>query len=763
MQLKKYQQKVLDILNDYIVEMKKYPTEKAAGLAFMIRTEKPYNWLPEIGDGPFVCIKVPTAGGKTLIAVHAVGLIFKELLKRNNDKGLIMWFVPSDAIKVQTINNLRNKNHPYREDLDKRFNNAVKVFDLSEAKSIKRNDLADNLCIIISTLSAFRRTDKEWLKVYQDNGNLMEHFEGIKTADFDFLDKDKSGEIKYSLSNVIKLHKPLVIADEGHRVQTELSYEMLKDINPSFILEFTATPKGQSNVLVNILAHELKDEKMIKMPIYLANRTPWQETIYEGIEKRNNLEKIAKKVREPYIRPIILIQAEQEKENRNKVYVERIRQFLINDAKIPTEEIAIQTSKTKELPALEVISGKNCPIRYIITVNALREGWDCPFAYILVSVSHLGARISVEQTIGRIMRLPYAKEQNDLALNSAYIFASTRNFNQTSEIVIKGLQENGYEDIISVKNGVSISRKEFKKQISDKNIVVPYINIKEGSNFRKLDYIGDLIGDKSLLVDKNIEIDFEIVDDRQIIKIDIGQDDKLMREATGKLGLIYHYKDFTQEDLLLWFQRKIQRSFISMEEIGDYLEIIINNLLKKYQLSQLSFHRYILKDAIERRINQIIDETTGQKFNKLSKEGLIVAKGERFMFLDTIELLNICPDDFNKHLYEKATSMNKEETDLAYTINGLSNIFWWFRNPENNGFYIQGWLKNKFYPDFMVKTKKGNYIVLEYKGAQFEEAKDTKYKTGIGEKWQELSDKNYYFELVDKKNMDRVIEKISKL
>jgi len=763
-ELKKYQQKTLDELLAYITEMKKYDTDKAASLAFMIRTEKQYNWLPEIGNSPFICIKVPTAGGKTLIAVHSVGLIFKEFLKQRGDKGLVMWFVPSDAIKEQTLNNLRNKNHPYREVLDKRFNNAVKIFDLSEAKSIKKDDLADNLCIIISTLSAFRRTNKEWLKVYQNNGNLMEHFEEIKNSEIDgLLDKDKSGEIKYSLSNLIKLHNPLVIADEGHRVQTELSYEMLKDINPSFVLEFTATPKGKSNVLVNILARELKEEKMIKMPIYLVNKIPWQDTIYEGIEKRNYLEKITKKIKEPYIRPIMLIQAEQEKENRNKIFVERIRQFLINEAKISVEEIAVQTSKIKELPPLEILLNKKCPIRYVITVNALREGWDCPFVYILVSVSNLGARISVEQTIGRIMRLPYAKEQSDDELNSAYIFASTRNFSQTSEMVIKGLQENGYEDIVPLKSGVSILKNEFKKKTKDDNIIVPYINIKDGAILRKLDYVGDLIGNEPLLVNKGAEIALQITDDSQIVKIDIGQDNKFLRETAGKLRLIYHYKDFTKEDLLGWFQRKIQRSFISMKEMSGYLEIIIDNLLKKYQLSQLSAYRYALQDAIEVKINQIINDFTTKKFNELVKGKLIIADGETFIFPDVIKISDICPDDFDKHLYEKAEKMNTEEMELAYKINGLSNIFWWFRNPENSGFYLQGWLKNKFYPDFIIKTKKGNYLLIEYKGEHLLGGEDTIYKEALGQKWQELSKGEYYFELVDKKNMDAVLNKISKL
>lgn len=763
MELKKYQQKTLDELRKYILEMRKYDTEKAAGVAFMVLADKTYNWVQEIGRSPFVCIKVPTGGGKTLIAAHTVGLIFKNYLGERSDKGLAMWFVPSDAIKIQTLNNLRDRKHPYREVLDERFNNAVKVFDLAEAKAIKKDDLTDNLCIIISTLSAFRRKDKEWLKAYQNNGTLMPHFEGLDAKDFDFLDKDKEGEIIYSLANVIKLHNPLVIVDEGHNAQTELALDMLKGLNPSFVLEFTATPRGQSNVLVNISAKELKEEKMIKMPIYLANKTPWQETIYEGIDKLRDLEKRAKKIKGEYIRPIMLLQAEQDIENANRVYVEKIKNFLIQEAKISEEQIAIQTSRTKELPEMKVLLGRQCPIRYIITVNALREGWDCPFAYILVSVSNLGSRLSVEQTIGRIMRLPNAEEKIDPALNSAYIFASTQNFGQTSEMVIKGLQENGYEDIVPMANGVAAVADEYKKKIDDKKAAIPFINIKDGEALRRLDYVADLIGDTPVLKNQDIKINFQLVADNRIIKIDIGHEGELVKDSAGKLGLVYHFKDFTEDDLLSWFRAKIQRGFIAIEEMNVYLKKVVDRLLVCHNLSALSAHRYPIKEVIENKIDDIVGKLTEKKFSELVNKQLLASHGEEFIFGDSINLLQICPDNFDKHLYEKAGKMNKEELDLAGKLNTLENISWWFRNPEMSGFYIQGWKKYKFYPDFIAKTKKGNYIVLEYKGEHLATGEDSDYKKALGKQWQEFSRDGYYFKWAEKKNIDNIISDILNL
>jgi len=142
---------------------------------------------------------------------------------------------------------------------------------------------------------------------------------------------------------------------------------------------------------------------------------------------------------------------------------------------------------------------------------------------------------------------------------------------------------------------------------------------------------------------------------------------------------------------------------------------------------------------------------------------LLKSEGEGLVLGAEISLLQYTKDNFIKHLYERAGAMNREELDLAFKIDNSDNVLWWFRNPDVGGFYIQGWLKHKFYPDFVVKTKKGNYFVLEYKGEHLEGSEDSEYKMEIGKIWQELADKNYHFEWVDKKNMVEVVDKISKL
>jgi len=154
---------------------------------------------------------------------------------------------------------------------------------------------------------------------------------------------------------------------------------------------------------------------------------------------------------------------------------------------------------------------------------------------------------------------------------------------------------------------------------------------------------------------------------------------------------------------------------------------------------------------------------TEKRFGELLKKQLLASHGEGFIFGDSISLLQVSSNNFDKHLYEKAGKMNQEELDFAGKLNILENIYWWFRNPEMSGFYIQGWKRQKFYPDFIAKTKNENYIVIEYKGEHLIGLEDSDYKEGIGKEWDKLNGEDYYFRWAEKNNIDSIIGEISKM
>lgn len=771
LQLKSYQQRTLDELKEFLVDANKLvkgsslEAEKALKLVYSLKNEDtPYKAIQDLLSTPYLCIKIPTGGGKTLVASYSLSVIFDNYLQDKNGKGLVMWFVPSDAIRTQTLLNLQNREHPYREVLDAKFGNNVKVLTLEESLSIQKSDLQNNLCIVVASLQAFRRTDKQWLKVFQNNGSLLSHFENL-VEDTGFLDKDEEGEIVYSLGNVIKINNPLVILDEGHNVQTTLSFDMLRLLNPSFILEYTATPRSESNVLVKVLATELKAEKMVKIPIYLANVTQWQEAIRDGVNQLKKLEKLAnseKRRTKEYIRPIALLQAEQEKEDEDKIYVEKVKQFLLEEMKIPVEQIAIKTSKNDEIKGIDLLSPK-CPLRYIITVNALKEGWDCPFAYVLISVSNIGSKIAVEQTMGRIMRLPHATDKQNLDLNYSFVYTSSESFNKASSAVISGLEANGYSraDLRENKGKVVAEKVEFDRFIKDGDIKVPYMGIKPKRDV--LSFSRDLIGESFKVYEhyKPFEVDFHD-DQNQRVKIDIDKENGIYRIMQGKLMLVLYQEDFSFEEVGNWLKRNVRHIIISSTEMNKYIDMVIKDL-SKYGVQELSLNRFRLKERIHEEVQKIIDEYAKVQFNKLLEKGEIDTKSAFYSPEQKILIARLSNEHFLRHLFERAGYMNGEETEFAMRLDALENIEWWYRNREKADYYLQGWRPGKFYPDFIVKTKEGNYILVEYKGGDRLSNEDTNYKDELGKLWEKLNGGSNKFFLVGKASMDSVLKVVAEV
>lgn len=452
LQLREYQQRSLDALSTYFKDTCKH----GAKFAFMNMTDMPYKTVPILADMPYVCLRVPTGGGKTVMASYALGIAARDYLQAEH--ALCLWLVPSNVIRDQTLAALRNRQHPYRQAVDAHFAGNVRVMDLQEALYIQRGTLDGETAIIVSTLAALRVEDTDGRKVYESAGALQHHFSGLNPALIDSLEKGREGETLYSLANVLRLRRPIVIMDEAHNARTKLSFDTLTRFNPSCVIEFTATPvtkhnpdNGQfaSNVLCHVSARELKEAEMIKLPIKLHTRPDWKEVIADALQQQRELEKIAfeeQKETGEYIRPIILFQAQPQHKDHQTLNVEVVKQTLIDDFHIPEEQIAIATGDTRELDDVELFDNK-CQIRFIITVKALKEGWDCSFAYILCSVAEQRSASSVEQLLGRVLRMPRASRKRRQELNCAYAFAASNSFVETAQSLKDGLVENGFERI----------------------------------------------------------------------------------------------------------------------------------------------------------------------------------------------------------------------------------------------------------------------------------------------------------------------------
>ena len=540
MPLKQYQERVL---REVTIFLEALAAQQASGSAKYASLEAwdtakkqfqlPGQYQPRrngLGkDLPTFCIKVPTGGGKTLLAAEILGVIHRTILKDRNGTGLVLWVVPSDQIYKDTLKALRDRRHPNRESLEFALSRRLEVWEKHEIARLTPGQLRGSLNILMLKLASTNRETQEQLKFFRDSGgNIVQHFppedepekhKALKARipNLDMLvENETRGEdlVKTSLANLVRICEPAVILDEGHKATSGLARKTIEGFNSSIVVELSATPPKDANNLVRVSGQELLDEHMIKLPINIANsnQKSWRECLTQARDRRDELSKLAAqhfKTSDRIIRPIVLVQVERTgKDQRDARFVhsEDVKAQLVRLG-VPESAIAIKTSETDDIEGIDLLAD-GCPVEWIITKSALQEGWDCPFAYVLVSLNNTRSQLSMTQLVGRVLRQPYAEKTSVPDLNESYVYCLRRRAADISREVKKALEQEGYKGAAAsvidrselggepaTKDGPSI-RKQFLayywKPFEGK-IYLPRFCVKQRSGYEALDYFRHLI------------------------------------------------------------------------------------------------------------------------------------------------------------------------------------------------------------------------------------------------------------------------------
>ncbi len=850
MELKNYQKTVMQNLSSYMACLNRCNNVISGWREYWFRQDinvglggvPSYNNI--ISGVPHVCMKVPTGGGKTFMACASIKRIY-EAMPLNKPK-VVIWLVPSDSILTQTINNLSNVNHPYRQKLDADFAGRVGVYtkdQLLNGQNFSPDTVREMLTICILSFSSIRinRELKDVRKVYQENGNLMRFATYFKDRDLLLADTPDN-----ALIQVIRQLSPVVVVDESHNATSDLSVEMLKNLNPSFILDLTATPRKESNILSYVDPRELKKENMVKLPIVVYNREKRQSVINDAILLRGQIEKQAKEAEEKggaYIRPIVLFQAQPRLKGKETETYDKIKQSLISIG-IPEEEIGIKTGEVDTISNLNLLS-RDCKIRYIITVNALKEGWDCPFAYILASLANKTSAVDVEQIVGRILRQPYAKKHSAPLLNTSYVLTCSNDFRITLESIVAGLNKSGFsrkdyrlgqlaEEIEqapeSVTTQLSIDDLLPPKTDSDNAIDDDFsdINIDEiresvateaetpnetisemiyqaetqtSSYVAEVDssddggFIGGELGDMltqnsiqpqykkeaeelripqfyvktapdlfsddnyALLEPENLSEGFSLVGQDANINFELSTGEMYSVDLQESGEAVPKYRKTNSDEAeyirnyLAQFpeekKKKIcidnicdiisKKNSLPSSEIREYVNRAISNLTQD-QIDALETAYPIYAKKIQDKIDILENDYREKRFYQLLDSGKIVCK-ESYSFPQIITPSDYI-DSIPFSLYEaEKNDLNNFEFELINEVSGLDNIVFWHRIIERKGFRINGFINH--YPDFVVKTKNGNIIIIESKGDHLD-GDNSKTKLKLGREWQAHCPKNIY-------------------
>ena len=813
MQLKEYQKRTLDALREYL---RACVEKRNANLAFYETTLRryglgvPYNPAPELPELPYVCLRLPTGGGKTLVAAHSIAIANSEYL--HTGEPLVLWLTPSNTIREQTLKALRSRKHPYRRAVETAGAN-ITVLDIEEAKSVQPSQL-NGVTIIVSTMQAFRVEETEGRKVYEQNGSLMGHFPAsLKPELLAHLEKHEDGSPVYSLANVLALHRPLVIVDEAHNARTDLSFSTLKRFAPSCILEFTATPDTEdypSNVLHTVSAAELKAEGMIKLPIYLETQQDWRVAISQAIARRNELEAIARLERSEtgeYIRPIVLLQAQPTYKNRPSVNVEAVKDGLLKDNHIPEDQIAIATGDNNEITNIDLFAPE-CPIRYIITVQALREGWDCSFAYILCTVAEQVGATAVEQILGRVLRQPHAQAKKHPELNRAYAFATSLHFAQTANGLADALIQNGFEkqevrgliqvaqqqalmdsgywfgktepDLISeaVKSGQASSESTQPVPFS-----VPKLAVDMGDFLEQFD---DSFFDETPLdlarQDPYLSEEEFPKDAPTGIKAELDIDEKTGRISSNFITdlheqtfLLASDQKVTKEALAKWLDENIPHKDIPQAESYAFFLGMLERLLerRRWTLGELWREKYRLKEAARKKVDVIRKAVKSGAFQQalFSVTGYELVTTPDLCFTFHPEEYPYPPNSlfegrhkFKKHYYKVIGDMKAEgeEFQCVQLLDNQPRIRRWVRNLEGrpgHSFWLQT-STDRFYPDFVCELVDGRFLIVEYKGEFLWDTPDSEEKRAVGQIWEEKSNGQCLFVMPKGPDWNAILAKL---
>jgi len=761
-------------------------------------------------DLPTVCLKVPTGGGKTLLATQVLGLAYKALLPARNGVGLALWIVPSDQIYKDTLKALKDREHPYRQGLEFALSRRVEVWEKNEIARLTPAQLGASLNILLLKLQGTTRHDKETLKFFRDSGGgIPAHFPPEDDPDahralkeripnLDMLAEDhRTGTFlaKTSVANLVRLCEPVVILDEGHKWTSKLARETVEGFNPTLVVELSATPpKDEANELCKVTGAELLREEMIKLPINVSNsgQQSWHNCLTEARDKREQLARLGREhyaTGKPLIRPIVLVQVERtgkDQRTPSVIHSEDVKEYLIQRLSIPIQNVKIKSSDKDDIEGIDLMA-EDCPVEWIITKSALQEGWDCPFAYILVSLNNTQSKLSMTQLVGRVLRQPFVEKTPFPELNESYVYCLRQRAEAVVQDVRAALENEGYEgDAASVMDRseggeasltqTATMQEKFRKvyrQPFEGRIFLPRFCVRggqgeNGTGDEELDYFRHLLS--AVHVE---EFDYEAVagwdftDDltaarEQFYRVHLNQDgDALMpldiRDTPGVPGE-------TDAQTRAWLVANLELDWFSARQMRPVVERICERLPQ--MAGQLSLIRFRLLEKTRGLILQQTDVQTERRFRALHEEGRL------FFFLHCVEcrfeiprlverrrLRPLLRGDFSplqKNLFDyQPDEDNDYEKSVALYLDNRPEVLWWYRNiVGRDEFSIQGYKRYRIRPDFVVQQGEGEapkptVLVVESKGKQLKGNLDTEYKrhvadyfTKIGQEvtWQELGE-----------------------
>lgn len=243
----------------------------------------------------------------------------------------------------------------------------------------------------------------------------------------------------------------VLLMDESHRYRASAGVRAINELKPVLGLELTATPVVETakasiqfkNVIFDYPLAKAMQDGFVKEPAVVTQKNfdPKQFSaeqieqikLEDGIRLHENtkveLETYARQTEQRIVKPFMLVIA------RDTTHASQLIEYIKSDkffeGRYKDKVIQVDSSKTgaeedEMIERLLRVESPDEPTEIVIHVNMLKEGWDVTNLYTIVPLRAANARVLIEQSIGRGLRLPYGRRTGVNSVDRLNIVAHDR-------------------------------------------------------------------------------------------------------------------------------------------------------------------------------------------------------------------------------------------------------------------------------------------------------------------------------------------------
>ena len=415
--------------------------------------------------------------------------------------------------------------------------------------------------------------------------------------------------------------------------------------------------------------------------------------------------------------------------------------------------VKVQSSSSRELAGLDLLSELS-PVRWIITRAALMEGWDCPFAYLLVMLDNTRAKRAITQLVGRVMRQPHARLTGRALLDQCHVYCQSTDVNDAVQSVKEGLEQEGMGDLkddVQANHGTAFRMITVRRRqrFKDTEIFLPKVLHRDANGgWEELDYQRHILpGINTAMIDAPEPQSAQTARPlEETATVDLGEDGAYETYANPQALSI------DESIKIAWYARRVSDILPNPFQAARIAQDLVQRMHDAGVDDKAMFsQRSALASQLREHVAHAMDQQAEQVFlGKLARGDIrfdLEASDRNHRLRKCYEIpvadhtvqLQRHGQSVQLSLFEPvlARDFNCLERKFAFYLDQQKALQWWHRVAvrQHGEYDLRGWRRERIWPDFVAMggTTGGepSVLVFETKGRHLEGNDDTTYKKRV--------------------------------